>query len=186
MKKKYVVLLVAINLLVSFAFSQEISYSVVNVEDININGFKYGDNIEKCKEIFGSPLNYKVYKQDDGLGPEGRDVIYYLTYEEIRITFFEYQKKIFLDNININTDKYQLLLKDVKICIGDSLTDFINEFPESANVLEENLKKNEVQEQEFIVSIRINNNNYLFYGLINIKLYKGIVTRITLSFDQGT
>lgn len=184
--KRNVVLVIVVNLIASFAFSQEISYSIVNVDDININGFKYGDNIEKCKEIFGSPLNYKVYRQDDGLGPEGRDAIYYLTYEDLNITFFEYQKNIYLDNINIQSNKHQLLLNDVKICLGDSITDFINDFPESANVLLENFKENEVQEQELIISISINKNNYLFYGLINIKIQNDIVSRITLSFDQGT
>ena len=161
--------------------------SMVDVKEINIEGFKYGDPISKCKEIFGKPKQYKTVDQSGGLAPEGIDKLYYIDYESLKVTYYEFQNKIYLDNINIKSDKYILNVDDVNISIGDSVVVLKKSFIKSYETYREQYgESNKEDIEHFYIDIRIPHPQYTDYGLVNVFLKEGIITQIVLGFGGDT
>jgi hypothetical protein len=106
-------------------------YDVVNVEEVNVEGFKYGDPISKCKKIFGKPKEYETVDQSGGFSPEGRDKLYYLHYDSLRVKYYEFQDNKYLDNITIKSNKYIVNIVDMDITVGDSVDILQQAFPKS-------------------------------------------------------
>lgn len=166
-------------------YGQE-NYNIINVEQLSINQFQYGYNIEKCKKIFGEPQKYLEYDQSDGLGPEGRDKIITLEYDSLMIIYYEYNKNQYLDNINILGKKYLIKLSDVSIKIGDSLENLKNNFAKSyAQFTKQNPNINDGKEKLFFIYIKIKSNNILYYGSILIFIQNNCITKVAIRFDEG-
>lgn len=163
------------------------SYSIVNVDSLSIHSFEYGDGINKCKEIFGEPENYTEYDESGGLGPEGIDKTIYVEYDSLNISFFEFQNKTFLNSISIRTTEYELTLGNKKIKIGDSLGLLATEFPKSYEFYKkQHPKPYKRKQQKFYISLKITHPDYIYYGLINIRLQNDVIKEIIISFDNGT
>jgi len=161
-------------------------YDVVNVEEVNVEGFKYGDPISKCKKVFGKPKEYKTVDQSGGLSPEGRDKLFYINYDSLKITYYEFQNKKYLDDITIKSSKYKVNIGDLNISVGDSINVLQETFPNSNKYyLKQYSKPYENETQHFLIYMLIKHPEYEIYGLAHFFLEKDIIKEIGLSFGEG-
>jgi len=158
----------------------------VNVEEVDVEGLKYGDPISKCKKIFGKPKKYKTVDQSGGLSPEGRDKLFYINYDSLKITYYEFQNKKYLDNITIKSSKYKVSIGDVNISVGDSIDILKKTFSTSYQTYKEQYNKPyENKTQQFYIDLRIKHPKYVTYGIINVFLENDIIKQIILGFGDS-
>jgi len=165
-------------------WSQKNNYSTVIIDNLEINKFKYGYDINKCIEIFGKPKVYKEYI--DPYPIEGYGKTIYLIYDSLKLTFIELYNKIILSNINIYGKGYIVSTGSFIFKIGENI-EKLKYFEKSYEYfLKQNPKPYKEQEQFFYINILIKRFDYEYYGLINVKLINDIIKEISFRFDEGT
>ena len=158
----------------------------VNVKKVNVEGFKYGDPISKCKEVFGKPKEYKEVDQSGGLYPEGRDKLFFLNYDSLKVIYYEFQNEKYLDNIIIKSRKYEVSIGDVNISVGDNIDILKKAFSTSYQTYKEQYNKPyENKTQQFYIDLRVKHPEYVAYGIINVFLENDIIKQIILGFGDS-
>ena len=167
--------------------SQARPYDVVNVEEVDVEGLKYGDSISKCKKIFGKPKKYKTVDQSGGLSPEGVDKVYYLNYDSLNISYYEFQKKKYLEGITIKSSNYAVNIDSVYISVGDSINILQQAFPKSKQYYQKQYSRPYKKDtQHFSIYMLIKHSEYEIYGLAHFFLKNDIIVKIHLSFSNIT
>jgi len=168
----------------AISWSQKNNYSTIVVDNIDINGFKYDYDINKCKEIFGKPKVYKEYV--DPYPIEGYGKNFYLIYDSIKFTFVEFYNNVILSNINIHGEDYTVNTGNFTFKVGDKL-EKLKYFEKSyAYFLKQNPKPYKEHEHFFYINLLIKRIDYEYYGIINIKLINDTIKEVSFRFDDGT
>lgn len=165
-------------------YSQGEKYTIIPIESIMIDSFKYGGVIQNFIELIGKPKSYKEYIDPYPL--EGYGKTFYLTYDSLKATFVEFYEKIILSKIAIIGSNYSIKIGSSSIQVGDPLYK-LSQFKKSYDFFSlQHKKPYENNEQHFYINLLIKTIDYEYYGLINIKLKEDIVTEIAFRFDEGS
>lgn len=153
-------------------------YRLINVEKVSVNkiGFQ-DDNLDSIVSKMGKPVSW-IKEFDEEVG------IYRITYQydSLSIELSEVKKKTFLDYIEILSPRYQLVIEDKSVRIGDKLSKLEFLFP----LAYDNYEKNQIPDKKgtFKVYMKYDTGSeWVFYGKIVFKLNRDVITSIYLVYS---
>lgn len=165
---------------VYLCYTQNNNYSIISVDTISIDGFKIGNDINKCKLILGNPKEYKEYT--DPFPVDGYGKKYYLKYDSLNISFIQFYNSIILSSIEIRSKKTKIFLGKKYIKVGDDISKLSN-YKESYNYYTVPKK---MKEERIYFNIKYINNGELNYGFLNILIKENKIIEILFRLDEGT
>lgn len=158
----------------------------ISITQINIDGFKYENGIEKYKHFFGEPSKVDSYSYEEGDGPDGYEKTFYISYDNLNITYSIVYGNIVLQDIQVSGLPYHINIGGGSFVVGNSLNKLKEFFPKSFKYYQERYPKPYKQkEQRFYIYMVMQFPDYTHYGLINITLENEIITSFAFSFEEG-
>ena len=156
----------------SLAFAQD-KYDSVPEDSLSFGGINTSSTLDETLKIFGSPIVNKTYIYEDGDGPDGFEEQYYLTYENMNLTFLKYRGKAKFSSCIVKTRLIPVKIERNIIQVGDTAERIKELYPHSYS---ESTKANEES-----IFIYLEDTD----GFIKILLENDLIVSIEIDLDPA-